>query len=77
MLKWEDIQKMRYSWNVVCETLRLTPPVQGGFREVVTDVSFSGFSIPKGYKVPNVYAHIQSMPLLLHNIVLIFTFLSF
>ncbi|KAK1371840.1 Beta-amyrin 28-oxidase [Heracleum sosnowskyi] len=50
LLKWEDIQKMRYSWNVVCETLRVTPPVQGGFRELVTDVSFSGFTIPKGYK---------------------------
>ncbi|KAK1371837.1 Beta-amyrin oxidase [Heracleum sosnowskyi] len=28
----------------------VTPPVQGGFRELVTDVSFSGFTIPKGYK---------------------------
>lgn len=61
MLKWEDIQKMRYSWNVVCETLRLTPPVQGGFREVLTDVSFSGFTIPKGYKVLTVYTLMQSM----------------
>ncbi|XP_017228852.2 beta-amyrin 6-beta-monooxygenase [Daucus carota subsp. sativus] len=50
LLTWEDIQKMRYSWNVVCESLRLMPPVQGGFREVVSDVSFSGFTIPKGYK---------------------------
>ena len=55
LLKWEDIQKMRYSWNVVCESLRLMPPVQGGFREVVSDVSFSGFTIPKGYKVPTAY----------------------
>ncbi|XP_017245653.2 beta-amyrin 6-beta-monooxygenase [Daucus carota subsp. sativus] len=52
LLNWEDIQKMRYSWNVVCESLRLTTMNSSfsGFREVVTDVSFSGFTIPKGYK---------------------------
>lgn len=36
LLKWEDIQKMKYSWNVVCETL--------------SDFTFVGFTIPKGWK---------------------------
>ncbi|KAK1371838.1 Beta-amyrin 28-oxidase [Heracleum sosnowskyi] len=50
LLKWEDIQKMRYTWNVVCESLRLTPPSHGGLRETDTDFSFAGFTIPKGWK---------------------------
>ncbi|KAL5716543.1 beta-amyrin 28-monooxygenase [Ranunculus cassubicifolius] len=50
-LKMEDLQKMKYSWNVVCEVLRLVPSLQGSFREVITDFSYAGFSIPKGFRV--------------------------
>ncbi|XP_017221337.1 beta-amyrin 6-beta-monooxygenase-like [Daucus carota subsp. sativus] len=50
LLTWEDVQKMRYSWNVVCETLRFIPPLLGGFRDVVNDFNYAGFTIPKGWK---------------------------
>lgn len=50
-LQWEDLQKMKYSWNVVSETIRLYPPVIGAFREAVTDINFEGYDIPKGWKL--------------------------
>ncbi|KAL1533772.1 beta-amyrin 28-monooxygenase [Salvia divinorum] len=49
-LTWEDVDKMKYSWNVAREVLRLVPTTPGTFKEAMTDISFAGFTIPKGMK---------------------------
>ncbi|XP_004308373.1 PREDICTED: beta-amyrin 28-oxidase-like, partial [Fragaria vesca subsp. vesca] len=50
-LNWEDIQKMNYTWNVVCEVLRLQPPANETFREAITDFMYEGYLITKGTKL--------------------------
>ncbi|KAL2893489.1 Beta-amyrin 28-monooxygenase [Bienertia sinuspersici] len=51
LLNWGDIQKMKYTWNVVCESMRMAPPAQAAFKEVTTELTYAGFTIPKGWKV--------------------------
>ncbi|XP_060197039.1 beta-amyrin 28-monooxygenase-like [Lycium barbarum] len=50
-LNWDDIQKMKYTWDVVSEVLRLTSPIVGSYKEVLVDFNYEGYSIPKGWKI--------------------------
>ena len=53
LLRWGDIQKMKLSWRVVQESMRLLPAAQGSFRVAQEeDMSFHGLiRIPKSWKV--------------------------
>ena len=50
-LTWEDLAKMKYTWKVGMETLRMVPPVFGGFRTALKDIEYDGYLIPKGWQV--------------------------
>ncbi|CAJ1971381.1 unnamed protein product [Sphenostylis stenocarpa] len=50
-LTWEDLSKMKYTWTVAMETLRMFPPVFGGFRKATVDIEYEGYVIPKGWQI--------------------------
>ncbi|KAK9114469.1 hypothetical protein Syun_021266 [Stephania yunnanensis] len=50
-LTLEDIKKMKYTWQVTRESMRLFPPIFGSFRKAIVDIEYEGFIIPKGWKV--------------------------
>ncbi len=48
-LTTDKLKEMVYLEQVLKEVLRFIPPVGGGFREVIEDCEFNGYSIPKGW----------------------------
>ncbi|KAJ6953969.1 cytochrome P450 family protein [Populus alba x Populus x berolinensis] len=50
-LTMEDTKKMKYTWQVARESMRLFPPIFGSFRKAIADIEYEGFTIPKGWKV--------------------------
>ncbi|KAM0876505.1 hypothetical protein ACQ4PT_036128 [Festuca glaucescens] len=50
-LTWEDLTKMKLTWRVAQETLRIVPPLFGNFRIALEDTEFDGYFIPKGWQV--------------------------
>ncbi|GKF47624.1 cytochrome P450 716B1-like protein [Tanacetum coccineum] len=39
-LTWEDLTKMKYTWRVASEMLRMYPPVPVNFRRAVQDIEY-------------------------------------
>ncbi|XP_038888983.1 taxadiene 5-alpha hydroxylase [Benincasa hispida] len=50
-LTMEDIKKMKYTWQVARESIRLFPPIFGSFRKAISDIEYERFFIPEGWKV--------------------------
>ncbi|GJR03956.1 cytochrome P450 716B1-like protein [Tanacetum coccineum] len=50
-LTWEDLTKIKYTWRVASEVLRITPLVSLSFRRAKQDIEYEGFLIPKGWQV--------------------------
>ncbi|CAM6042650.1 unnamed protein product [Sphagnum compactum] len=49
LLNWDDTRKMKYTWQVIQEAMRLQPIVQMAFREALQEFEYGGFTIPKGW----------------------------
>ena len=50
-LDFNDTRKMKYTWQVVQETLRLQPPAITAFRTAIQDFQYAGYTILKGWQV--------------------------
>ncbi|KAK6268991.1 hypothetical protein QUC31_013151, partial [Theobroma cacao] len=50
LLTWDDLARMKYTWRVAMETLRMNPPLLGSFRKVIKDFEYEGYTIPKGWQ---------------------------
>ncbi|KAH8938768.1 hypothetical protein BDL97_16G102100 [Sphagnum fallax] len=50
-LNWDDTRKMKYTWQVIQECLRVQPPGEVGFKECIKEFEYEGFTIPKGWKI--------------------------
>jgi cytochrome P450 len=50
-LSWGDLRRMKLSWRVVQESMRLTPPANTMLRRATHETSFGGFRIPESWTV--------------------------
>lgn len=50
-ITWKDTKKMKYTLQVIQETLRMFPPIYGTFRRAIVDIEYCGYTIPKGWKL--------------------------
>ncbi|KAK1422608.1 hypothetical protein QVD17_17893 [Tagetes erecta] len=50
-LTWDDLTKMKYTWRVATEMMRINPPVTLSFRRAKHDIEYGGYTIPKGWQV--------------------------
>ncbi|ERN19623.1 hypothetical protein AMTR_s00062p00138120 [Amborella trichopoda] len=50
-LTWDDRGKMKYTWRLALETLRIIPPIFGSFKKAMRDIHYGGYLIPKGWQV--------------------------
>ncbi|CAG5912155.1 unnamed protein product [Menidia menidia] len=50
-LNLEYLEQLKYTGCVIKETLRINPPVPGGFRVALKTFDLNGFQIPKGWNV--------------------------
>eukprot|EP01018_Ginkgo_biloba_P025239 Gb_30307 [translate_table: standard] len=51
VVTWQETKNMKYTWQVLQETLRMFPPGFGTFRRAIVDIEYNGYTIPKGWKL--------------------------
>ncbi|KAH9548813.1 hypothetical protein CY35_11G106500 [Sphagnum magellanicum] len=51
LLCWGDTRKMKYTWQVIQEVMRIQPILEFATRETLKEFEYGGFTIPKGWKV--------------------------
>ncbi|XP_077407584.1 cytochrome P450 26A1 isoform X2 [Vanacampus margaritifer] len=50
-LNIESLEQLKYTGCVIKETLRINPPIPGGFRVALKTFELNGYQIPKGWNV--------------------------
>ncbi|KAG1362789.1 abscisic acid 8'-hydroxylase 1 [Cocos nucifera] len=61
-LTWADTKRMSMTSKVIQETMRVASILSFTFREVVEDVEYEGYLIPKGWKVLPLFRNIHHSP---------------